>query len=187
MTNLEFAELCKAQQGSGYVWGGLGYPLDNSRMNQLKALYPKVYTPAYIAKCNKWWGMKVYDCVGLIKHFLWGNAGDGKLKYYDAKTDYSANTMFSKCVEKGSINTLPEIVGLALHTDGHCGVYLGGGLAVEARGVDYGVVITDVKTRNWTSWGKLPNIEYIDKPSSKIHLSELADILRQQGITEIII
>lgn len=49
----------------------------------------------------------------------------------------------------GSIDTLPEIVGLALFTDGHIGYYVGGGYAVEWRGFNYGCVKTVVKERTW--------------------------------------
>ena len=45
----------------------------------------------------------------------------------------------------GTIDTLPEIVGLALFMDGHIGYYVGGGYAVEWRGFNYGCVKTVVK------------------------------------------
>lgn len=51
-------------------------------------------------------------------------------------------------------NTLPEIVGLALFTDGHIGYYVGGGYAVEWRGFNYGCVKTVVKERTWKQDGK---------------------------------
>ena len=59
-------------------------------------------------------------------------------------------------------NTLPEIVGLALFTDGHIGYYVGGGYAVEWRGFNYGCVKTVVKERTWKHWAKLPFINYGD-------------------------
>ena len=62
----------------------------------------------------------------------------------------------------GTIDTLPEIVGLALFTDGHIGYYVGGGYAVEWRGFNYGCVKTVVKERTWKHWAKLPFIDYGD-------------------------
>ena len=62
----------------------------------------------------------------------------------------------------GTIDTLPEIVGLALFTDGHVGYYVGGGYAVEWRGFNYGCVKTVVKERPWKHWAKLPFIDYGD-------------------------
>ena len=66
----------------------------------------------------------------------------------------------SKGMDWGTIDTLPEIVGLALHTDGHVGYYVGNGYAVEWRGFSYGCVRTKVKERKWKYWYKLPFIQY---------------------------
>ena len=78
--------------------------------------------------------------------------------------DKGANSMFawakSKGMDWGTIDTLPEIVGLALHTDGHVGYYVGNGYAVEWRGFNYGCVRTKVKERKWKYWYKLPFIQY---------------------------
>ena len=65
-------------------------------------------------------------------------------------------------MEWGTIDTLPEIVGLALFTDGHIGYYVGGGYAVEWRGFNYGCVKTVVRERTWKHWAKLPFINYGD-------------------------
>jgi len=68
----------------------------------------------------------------------------------------------SKGMDWGTIDTLPEIVGLALFTDGHIGYYVGDGYAVEWRGFNYGCVKTVVKERTWKHWAKLPFINYGD-------------------------
>ena len=95
------------------------------------------------------------------KGYAWTNGGQGVLESigtdqkYSSKygsngcPDKSASGMFSYCKSKGmdwgTIDTLPEIVGLALFTDGHIGYYVGGGYAVEWRGFNYGCVKTVVK------------------------------------------
>lgn len=61
-----------------------------------------------------------------------------------------------------SIDTLPEIVGLALHKDGHVGYYVGNGYAVEWRGFSHGCVKTKVSGRDWKYWYKLTFIDYGD-------------------------
>ncbi|MDY4138369.1 MAG: hypothetical protein SOY30_03320, partial [Eubacteriales bacterium] len=66
----------------------------------------------------------------------------------------------AQAMDWGAIDTLPEIVGLALHTDGHVGYYVGNGYAVEWRGFSYGCVRTKVKDRKWKYWYKLPFIQY---------------------------
>ncbi len=73
----------------------------------------------------------------------------------------------SKGMDWGTIDTLPEIVGLALFTDGHIGYYVGGGYAVEWRGFNYGCVKTVVKERSWKHWAKLPFIDYGDTGSAQ--------------------
>ena len=80
----------------------------------------------------------------------------------------------SKGMEWGTIDTLPEIIGLALQTDGHVGYYVGNGYAVEWRGFNYGCVRTKVKERKWKYWYKLPFIQYgaaaADIPAPEIAL-----------------
>ena len=80
----------------------------------------------------------------------------------------------SKGMDWGAIDTLPEIVGLALHTDGHVGYYVGNGYAVEWRGFNYGCVRTKVNERKWKYWYKLPFIQYgevaAEIPAPKIAL-----------------
>ena len=69
--------------------------------------------------------------------------------------------------EQRCIDTLPEIVGLALFTDGHVAYYVGGGYAVEWRGFNYGCVKTVVKERPWKHWAKLPFIDYGDTSAAQ--------------------
>lgn len=80
--------------------------------------------------------------------------------------DTTANGMFQLAknsdYDYGSIATMPEIPGLALWKDGHIGVYIGNGYAIEAMGTRYGVVKTEVSKRNWTHWCKLPHITYLE-------------------------
>lgn len=68
----------------------------------------------------------------------------------------------SKGCAWGTIDTLPEIPGVALRSDGHVGVYVGDGCAVEERGFSYGCVKTKVSSRKWTHWFQLPFVDYGD-------------------------
>lgn len=52
---------------------------------------------------------------------------------------------------------------LILHAEGHVGIYIGGGYAIEAMGTRYGVVKTRVANRNWTGWCKSPYIAYVEE------------------------
>lgn len=46
---------------------------------------------------------------------------------------------------------------------GHVGIYAGKGEVIEARGHEYGVVVTKLSERPWKNWGKCPFIEYDQK------------------------
>ena len=78
--------------------------------------------------------------------------------------DKGADSMFTYAKQKGmawgTIDTLPETVGLALFKPGHVGYYAGGGYAIEWKGFAYGCVKTKVAGWGWTHWYRLPFIQY---------------------------
>lgn len=124
-----------------------------------------------------------FDCVNLIKGLVWGWCGDTTKTYGGASyksnnvPDKSANGMIKLCIDVTEDFSSIE-VGEAVWMDGHIGVYIGDGLAVESTPAWKNCVqITAVhnigkksgyKGRTWTSHGKLPFIEYpelvADKP-----------------------
>ena len=67
-----------------------------------------------------------------------------------------------------TIDTLPEIPGVALYKDGHAGYYVGEGWAVEWQGFNAGCAKTQVKKRPWTHWYKLPFIDYGDTSGAQV-------------------
>lgn len=112
------------------------------------------------------------DCIGMIKGFFWTNGGQGVLDYINGGAKFTNKYASNGCPDKsangmlewlkkqgcknGKIATLPDVPGILLFSSGHVGVYIGGGYAVEARGFNYGVVKTKVKSRSWTEWAYLP-------------------------------
>ena len=66
----------------------------------------------------------------------------------------------SKGAEWGTIDTIPDIPGIAVRYDGHGGVYVGNGEVVEERGFNYGCQLTKLKGRGWQHWYKLPFRKY---------------------------
>ena len=80
--------------------------------------------------------------------------------------DYTADQMYASAKENGTeyggMDTMPDIVGLGLWKQGHWGVYVGNGYAIEAMGTQYGVVRTKVEGRGWQGWCKIPYIQYDD-------------------------
>lgn len=71
--------------------------------------------------------------------------------------------MITMCDESGGLDTMPEIPGLVLWKEGHIGIYIGGGNAIEAMGTRYCVVKTQVAGRGWVRWGKISCIKYIEE------------------------
>ena len=161
-TNLGLVEHAEKWVGQVYWYGTYCQPCTESRLNAKKKQYPSHYTSGRMATYKKHiqQGKKCTDCVGLIKGYCWDGT-DGDPGYaINGCPDVSANGMYRAAKVKGSIKTLPETPGLLLWRDGHIGVYVGGGYAVEARGFNYGVVKTRVKDRTWTNWCECPYIEY---------------------------
>lgn len=116
-----------------------------------------------------------FDCVCLIKALLWGWCGDkshiygGTAYASNGVPDKSANGLFAECTDV-STNFSRIQVGEAVWMDGHIGIYIGDGLAVECTPIwKDGVQITAVgnigaksgyNLRTWTKHGKLPWVTY---------------------------
>ena len=143
------------------------------------------YTQAHIAGLKEVanehppvWG---FDCVNTTKGLLWGWTGDADKKYGGAVhgahgvPDYNANNFFKLCKDQSADFSKIEI-GEGLWMDGHWGLYVGDGKAVECTGRwDNGVQITSVwnlgkkpgfNGRYWTKHGKLPWVDYDGKADS---------------------
>ena len=179
-TNEHFVAFCEKMVGQPYWYGTVAYKCtENLRARKAKqytAHYGSSRTARYRDDIAK---KKVCaDCVGLIKGYQWTNGGVGVIesigtdRTFSSKygahgcPDKSANGMFSYAKSRGcawgTIDTLPEVPGVALRFDGHVGVYIGGGYAVEERGFNYGCVKTKVSSRKWTHWYQLPFVDYGD-------------------------
>lgn len=164
--NLDLAQWAiEAQKtGWGYVWGTYGHVLTRSYYEAKLAQYPEgVGNYADFILAN-WLGKRTADCVGLVKGYCWFNPEAQSIGYaVNGMPDIATEQMIEWCDEKGSIDSMPEIPGLLLWMDGHVGIYIGDGYAIEAMGTRYGVVKTQVVGRGWQKWGKIPCIEYIEE------------------------
>ena len=179
-TSEHFVAFCLSMLGQPYWYGTVVYKCSESLRSRKAKQYPSHYKDSRTARYKQDIANKKVcaDCVGLIKGYNWTSGGVGVReaigtdKTFSSKyggngcPDKSANGMFTYAKSKGcawgTIDTLPEIPGVALRSDGHVGVYVGGGYAVEERGFSYGCVKTKVSSRKWTHWFQLPFVDYGD-------------------------
>ncbi len=152
------------ENGWGYVWGTYGNVLTQSLFDYKLQQYPDgVGKYADFIRAN-WLGRRTADCVGLIKGYGWLDAQSLEIRYgTNGMPDYGANQMYHSATEYGTMDTMPEIIGLAVWKQGHIGVYIGNGYVIEAMGTKYGVVKTELARRNWSGWCKIPYIDYLEQ------------------------
>lgn len=172
-----------------YVMGGWGYPLTTSNKDRTQGNEYNRRTERkkkiYAASADTF----AFDCVGLCKAVLWGWYGNADLKNGGASyasngvPDYDAKEMmFSGCKDPTTDFSHIE-AGEFLWLDGHCGIYLGDGLAAESTPIwKDGVQITAVSnigqksgynSRKWTYHGHLKYVDYSAvKPEPKVEYRE---------------
>ena len=177
-TNEHFAAFCERMVGQPYWYGTCCYKATENLRKRKAAQYSQYYESSRTARYRQdiAGNAVVADCIGGAKGYAWTDGGDSILasigqageipSRYGANgcPDKGANGMFSYAKEKGcawgAIDTLPEVVGLALHKDGHVGYYVGDGYAVEWQGFSTGCIRTKVANRRWQYWYELPFIDY---------------------------
>lgn len=156
-----------------YLFGTTGTPVTQALLDErYKSFYSKNgwTRAAFDLATENWVALKrrATDCQGLLDFYL--------------GTDVTANYCYSAwCTEKGAIVDVerPYQIGEALfykNADGRmthvgfvCGFLNGEPLAVEARGVRFGVVVTRFSERPWTHRGLVTqklsyNNEFRDEP-----------------------
>ncbi len=169
-----------------YVQGVFGAPMVTSPWDNIKRYTVKTdntYNLKHAAEIQKTAnkGYFGFDCVCLVKGILWGWCGDASKQYGGAGyaingvPDIGTESMIGRC--SGVSTTFSNIVpGELLWKNGHVGVYIGDGLAVECTpSYKGGVQITAVKNigtksgysaTTWTKHGKLPYVDYTEKANT---------------------
>jgi len=147
----------------GYVWGMFGDVLTEEWLSFKREQYPEDVGEQEELIRKKWMGRRTTDCVGLIKAYGWFNPSTGAIIYNSGTMpDCSTEDMFADARESGTLDTIPEMPGIIVYREGHVGVYIGSGFAIEAKGTEYGVVKTKLSESEFTHWFKCPYIEYSD-------------------------
>lgn len=138
LTGQGLADFAKEKVGTPYFYGAKWNVLTEDYMAKMHSYYPKVVTTSYMQKARSKGqiGVKNVDCSGLIFGYRNKNLGSSQL-YSTAK----------KRLPISEINDFA--VGTVLWKSGHVGVYIGDGKCIEAKGINYGVVCTDVSSQAW--------------------------------------
>lgn len=142
-------------------------------------------------------GYFLFDCICLIKSILWGWNGNKNATYGGAKyasngvPDQTLDWFLNRCSDISTDFKNIEI-GEYLWMNGHCGIYIGDGLAVECtpaflNKVQFTAVgnIGTKKgygTRSWVKHGKLPYINYSKEESVDIKEDVIEDIKEVSGV-----
>lgn len=154
-----FIEWLKTKVGLGYVYGAIGQIITIDFLKQVERLYGATMGVGYFhlngdytkGRCGKWIGKWAADCSGLIKC--------GRKELTGVWQDFSAQGTYDSCVNKGKLSTMlfPGTALFMYSTTSkrmvHVGIYIGNGQVIEARGADYGIVITKLSARPWTHYG----------------------------------
>ena len=139
LTGKGLAEFAQSKKGTPYFYGAKMQKLTEAFMTQMHKAYPKTVTTAYMSKARrkKMVGKVCVDCSGLISAYTGKMLGSSQLySQAHARMDISTWKMWA--------------AGVVTYRKGHVGVYLGNGKVAEAKGIDYGVVITDITKGKWT-------------------------------------
>lgn len=163
--NLDLAKWAVEAQknGWGYVYGTFGAMFVESLLNSKVSQYPDEVGDNEEFIRQNWLGRRTSDCVGLIKGYGWLNAETQEVEYCtNGMPDIGADAMYNTATDKGTIDAIPEIPGLAVWHEGHIGVYIGNGKVVQAANTKAGVILTNLGDTAWTHWLKVPYIRYIE-------------------------
>lgn len=114
-------------------------------------------------------GIRAFDCIGMIKAYVWGDYSDENTSGRNNSTNYYCKNVMKQGTPQGPIEDIPEVPGIVVWKSDHVGVYLGDGKVVECTQSYYpkdgeskvgGIIISDIGERGWTNWLEYPGILY---------------------------
>ena len=151
--------------GWGYIYGCSHEMWSEAKQREYERKYSD--DPDRQNSCKyggKWVGHWVTDCSGLF-HYWFSQLG--------GKIAHGSNSIWdNSCTDKGELRDgsrtdgKPLKPGTAVFTTSsngrhnHIGLYVGGGLVIEAQGAQAGVVTSVVTNKKWTLWGELKGVSY---------------------------
>lgn len=140
LTGQGLADFAKSKVGTPYVYGAKGREgkFTQKKYDFLRRAYPSVFTSSYCAKIarKRLVGKVCCDCSGLIDWYTHKGLGSSQL--------------YSTAYARLPISQWKNFaVGTVVWKPGHVGVYLGNGKVAEAKGIDYGTVISNITATKW--------------------------------------
>lgn len=152
--------------GWGYIYGCTHEMWSEAKQREYERKYSD--DPDRQNSCKyggKWVGHWVTDCSGLF-HYWFSQLG--------GKIAHGSNSIWDNwCTQKGTMvsgnrtDGKALIPGTAVFTStnsgekhNHIGLYVGGGLVIEAQGAQAGVVTSVITNKKWTHWGELKGVSY---------------------------
>ena len=151
--SIDLVTYAKGKVGTPYFYGSKMKVLTELFMAQMHKQYPSTVTNSYMNKARKKGqvGKICVDCSGLIGAFREKQIGSYQL-YQTAYTRLPINEHehFAQ--------------GVVLWRKGHVGVFYREGSAeyvIEAKGINYGVVVSDFKAKDWSYGLTFSDMEYV--------------------------
>lgn len=161
----KIVDFCVSKLGCGYIYGATGWVCTAARRQQQVAQYPE-HADKILGIGAKWDGKQCFDCAQLVK---------AAAKEVGVTMPSGATSQYVKTpnlwARRGQIVNgqlpvdAPGIILYRLDAKGiaqHTGIYIGGGVVIEAKGAAYGVVQTSLAAGAWTDYGMLAGVPYED-------------------------
>ena len=143
LTGQGMVDFAMSKVGTPYFYGSKFSVLTEAFMTQMNRQYPKTVTANYMAKARKRGqvGKVNVDCSGLIQWYTGKALGSAQL--YS-----SANARLSVSDYKDWAN------GVVCWRQGHVGIFYSDNnkyYVIEAKGIDYGTVVSEFNPKKWSA------------------------------------
>ena len=174
-----------------YVKGGWGAPLN--AYNKKRVINAYTYNAQRADLINAATADTfAFDCCGIVKSVLWGFSADptknnGGAQYKANGVPDLSDAGFLRVCTYVSNDWSKIIPGACLFMDGHMGVYIGEGKAVECTPIwADGCQFTRVNNitakgrgngRTWSKWGLIPYLDY--KEEEDMTKEQVLDLIRE--------
>ena len=181
MTNEHFAAFCRSMVGQPYWYGTCLYKCTESLRNRKAAQYPSHYASGRTARYRQDISEKKVcaDCIGAVKGYAWTGGGLGVLEAIGTDRTYAEQLRAPTAAPtRGPNPCLPtprarawtgaastrsrRSSGWRCTRTGTWATTSENGEAVEWKSFADGCVKTKVAGRGWTSWYRLPVLDYGD-------------------------